>query len=119
MVYFEKRVTRGKHCVLLISHTFCLNPCCYKQLIFSKSNELSLSQFKYSTFLSFFLQALELLTNCYVMVQGNTVSALGPFNGLKEVRTYFSPQELKTTSVNTIHSLKQRMYEPLLTPHFH
>lgn len=31
-------------------------------------------------------QALELLTNCYVMVQGNTVSALGPFNGLKEVR---------------------------------
>lgn len=33
-----------------------------------------------------FRQALELLTNCYVMVQGNTVSALGPFNGLKEVR---------------------------------
>lgn len=32
------------------------------------------------------LQALELLTNCYVMVQGNTVSALGPYNGLKEVR---------------------------------
>ncbi|MEQ2281631.1 ribosomal RNA assembly protein krr1, partial [Ameca splendens] len=30
--------------------------------------------------------ALELLTNCYVMVQGNTVSALGPYNGLKEVR---------------------------------
>ncbi|KAM7366864.1 hypothetical protein PAMP_014803 [Pampus punctatissimus] len=32
------------------------------------------------------LKALELLTSCYVMVQGNTVSALGPFNGLKEVR---------------------------------
>ncbi|XP_057711501.1 KRR1 small subunit processome component homolog isoform X2 [Corythoichthys intestinalis] len=32
------------------------------------------------------LKALELLTNCYVMVQGNTVSALGPYNGLKEVR---------------------------------
>lgn len=32
-------------------------------------------------------QALELLTNCYVMVQGNTVSALGPFSGLKEVRS--------------------------------
>ncbi|KAA0720603.1 KRR1 small subunit processome component -like protein HIV-1 [Triplophysa tibetana] len=30
--------------------------------------------------------ALELLTNCYVMVQGNTVSALGPHSGLKEVR---------------------------------
>ncbi|KAK1166791.1 hypothetical protein AOXY_G11392 [Acipenser oxyrinchus oxyrinchus] len=32
------------------------------------------------------LKALELLTSCYVMVQGNTVSALGPYNGLKEVR---------------------------------
>uniref|UniRef100_A0A8C2B7A4 KRR1 small subunit processome component homolog n=1 Tax=Cyprinus carpio TaxID=7962 RepID=A0A8C2B7A4_CYPCA len=31
-------------------------------------------------------QALELLTSCYVMVQGNTVSALGPYSGLKEVR---------------------------------
>lgn len=32
------------------------------------------------------LKALELLTNCYIMVQGNTVSSLGPFSGLKEVR---------------------------------
>ena len=32
------------------------------------------------------LKALELLTGCYVMVQGNTVSVLGSFKGLKTVR---------------------------------
>ncbi|XP_064634561.1 KRR1 small subunit processome component homolog [Lineus longissimus] len=32
------------------------------------------------------LKAIELLTGCYVLVQGNTVSTLGPYRGLKEVR---------------------------------
>jgi ribosomal RNA assembly protein len=32
------------------------------------------------------LKALELLTGCYVMVQGNTVSAMGSYKGLKEAR---------------------------------
>ena len=33
------------------------------------------------------LKALELLTQCSIMVQGNTVATLGPYKGLKQVRT--------------------------------
>ncbi|KAJ3142560.1 hypothetical protein HK100_001384 [Physocladia obscura] len=32
------------------------------------------------------LKAIELLTQCYVLVHGNTVSCMGPHKGLKEVR---------------------------------
>lgn len=32
------------------------------------------------------LKSIELLTDCYVLVQGNTVSAVGPYKGLVQVR---------------------------------
>lgn len=32
------------------------------------------------------LKALEIVTGCYILVQGNTVSAMGSFKGLKQVR---------------------------------
>ena len=32
------------------------------------------------------LKALELLTDCYVLVQGNTVSCMGSYQGLKQIR---------------------------------
>ena len=32
------------------------------------------------------VQAIELLTQCYVLVQGNTVSGVGHFRGLKQLR---------------------------------
>lgn len=33
-----------------------------------------------------FYQAIELLTGCYILVQGTTVSVMGPYKGLKTVR---------------------------------
>lgn len=45
------------------------------------------------------LKSIELLTNCYVLVQGTTVAALGPYKGLQQVR------EIVIDTMENVHPL--------------
>ncbi|KAH8271101.1 hypothetical protein KR018_009589 [Drosophila ironensis] len=45
------------------------------------------------------LKSIELLTDCYVLVQGNTVSALGPYKGLQQVR------DIVLETMNNVHPI--------------
>ncbi|XP_020285939.1 KRR1 small subunit processome component homolog [Pseudomyrmex gracilis] len=52
------------------------------------------------------LKSIELLTNCYVVVQGQTVSAVGPYKGLQQVRRVV---EDTMKNIHPVYSLKALM----------
>ncbi|KAF2560642.1 hypothetical protein F2Q70_00014131 [Brassica cretica] len=54
-----------------------------------------------------FLQAMEILLDCYILVQGSTVAAMGSFKGLKQVRRVV--QECLRNEIHPVYQIKNLM----------
>ncbi|XP_051113526.1 KRR1 small subunit processome component homolog [Andrographis paniculata] len=64
---------------------------------------------------SYTLKALEILTECYLLVQGNTVAVMGSYKGIKQARKVV--EDCMQNKMHPVHSVKILMMKRELAKH--